>query len=159
MNGEERLIEISNRERKTYCGIADAHGLESFIKCDGMGSAPMTITMRAQLNRQRHAMVYWVTLSDKKASQMSDAIKVAQQDGNWHTPLLLLKNPDFTLEVAFEDSMKDSWSMLPNDRLDPYWSAPSTDCVAHHYEEQTKYANPCTCERCKKAWGNNEEEE
>jgi len=32
-------------------------------------------------------------------------------------------------------------------------------CVAHHYEEQTEHANPCTCERCKKAWGNNEEEE
>jgi hypothetical protein len=95
--------------------------------CEGAGKAPMTLTMRAQLNRQRHSMVYWVTLSDEKAEVMSDAIKVAQQDSNWHTPLLLLKDPDFTLEVAFEHSMKDSWSMIPNDKLDPYWSSADED--------------------------------
>ena len=49
------------------------------------------------------------------------AIKQAQADGDWHAPLLLLKNPDFVDTVAFEDSMKNSWDMLPNDRLDPYW--------------------------------------
>jgi hypothetical protein len=108
---------------KTYCGIADAHGLESFMECEGMAKAPFTLTMRAQLNRQRHAMVYWVELPDDKAEQMNEAIKQAQEDNNWHTPLLLLKNPDFTDTVAFEHSMKDSWDMIPNDRLDPYWSS------------------------------------
>jgi hypothetical protein len=107
---------------KTYCGIADAHGLESFQECKGIGSAPMKITMRASLNRQRHAMVYWVELSDKKAEQLNEVIKQAQKDNDWHKPLLLLKNPDFTDSVAFEDSMKSSWDMLPNDKLDPYWS-------------------------------------
>ena len=110
-----------NEDVKTYCGIADAHGLESFMECEGMGSAPMTLTMRASLNRQRHAMVYWVELSDTKADEMKMAIKQAQADGDWHAPLLLLKNPDFVDTVAFEDSMKNSWDMLPNDRLDPYW--------------------------------------
>tara|TARA_R110002051_G_scaffold176582_3_gene246556 strand:- start:2069 stop:2407 length:339 start_codon:yes stop_codon:yes gene_type:complete len=107
---------------KFYCGIADAHGLESFTECEGMGSATMFLTMRAQLNRQRHAMVYWVELSDEKAEEMSDAIKQAQEDDNWHQPLLLLKNPDFVENVACEDSMKNSWDMIPNDKLDPYWS-------------------------------------
>ena len=62
-----------NEDVKTYCGIADAHGLESFMECEGMGSAPMTLTMRASLNRQRHAMVYWVELSDTKADEMKMA--------------------------------------------------------------------------------------
>tara|TARA_R110001632_G_scaffold88661_3_gene191679 strand:- start:2702 stop:3034 length:333 start_codon:yes stop_codon:yes gene_type:complete len=106
---------------KTYCGIADAHGLESFMECKGMGHAPFTLTMRASLNRQRHAMVYWVELPDDKAEQMNEAIKQAQEDSNWHTPLLLLKNPDFCDTVSFEDSMKTSWEMLPDDKLDPYW--------------------------------------
>ena len=106
---------------KTYCGIADAHGLESFMECEGIGYAPMTITMRAGLNRQRHAMVYWVELPDDKAEQMNEAIEQAQKDNNWHTPLLLLKNPDFVENVSFENSMKSSWDMLPNDKLDPYW--------------------------------------
>ena len=106
---------------KTYCGIADAHGLESFMECEGVGYAPKMITMRAGLNRQRHAMVYWVELSDDKAEKMHNAIKQAQADNNWHTPLLMLKNPDFVENVAFENSMKNSWAMLPDDRLDPYW--------------------------------------
>jgi hypothetical protein len=86
-----------------------------------VGSAPMTLTMRASLNRQRHAMVYWVELPDDKAEQMNEAIRQAQADGDWHEPLLLLKNPDFVEHVSFEDSMKNSWGMIPNDRLDPYW--------------------------------------
>ena len=106
---------------KTYCGIADAHGLESFMECEGVGHAPFVITMRAQLNRQRHALVYWVELTDYKAEEMNEAIKQAQEDNNWHTPLLLLKNPDFAESVAFEKSMKNSWEMIPNDKLDPYW--------------------------------------
>ena len=106
---------------KTYCGIADAHGLESFQECEGMGSAPMTLTMRASLNRQRHAMVYWVELDDEQVEQMNEAIEQARRDNNWHAPLLLLKDPDFIDTVAFEDSMKNSWDLIPNDRLDPYW--------------------------------------
>lgn len=106
---------------KTYCGIADAHGLESFMECEGLGHAPITITMRAQLNRQRHAMVYWVELDDEQAKQVNEAIEQAKKDSNWHMPLLLLKDPDFIDTVAFEDSMKNSWDMIPNDRLDPYW--------------------------------------
>lgn len=107
----------------TYCGIADAHGLESFMECEGVGSAPMTLRMRASMNRQRHALVYWVELPDGKAEQMHEAIRQAQADGDWHEPLLLLKNPEFTETVSFEDSMKGSWDMIPNDKLDPYWGS------------------------------------
>ena len=112
---------ITENTLKTYCGIADAHGLESFMECITMGSAPATLTMRAQLNRQRHAMVYWVELPDDKAERMHEAIRQAQADGDWHEPLLLLKNPDFVEHVSFEDSMKNSWDIIPNDRRDPYW--------------------------------------
>jgi len=106
---------------KTYCGIADAHGLESFMECQEMGYAPVNLTIRASQNRQRHALVYWVQLPDEKAEQMNEAIRQAQADGDWHEPLLLLKNPDFSESVSFEVSMKDSWHMIPNDRLDLEW--------------------------------------
>tara|TARA_R100000734_G_C3298881_1_gene89755 strand:- start:736 stop:1074 length:339 start_codon:yes stop_codon:yes gene_type:complete len=105
----------------TYCGIADAYGLESFMECEEVGSAPMSLTMRARMNRQRHAMVYWVELPDDKVEQMNEAIRQAQEDGDWHEPLLLLKNPDFVENVSFENSMKRSWHMIPNNDLDPGW--------------------------------------
>ena len=106
---------------KTYCGIVDAHGLESFTECEEIGSVPVYFTLRASHNRQRHAMVYWVELPDDKAEEMHEAIRQAQEDGDWHEPLLLLKNPDFVERVSFEDSMKKSWHMIPNDDLDPEW--------------------------------------
>ena len=82
---------------KIFCGIADAHGLESFQQCSEIGAAPNTLGMRA-------------------------AYKQAQEDGNWHIPLLLLKDEDFCGEIAMEDEMKESWKLIPNDSLDPYWS-------------------------------------
>ena len=66
-------------------------------------------------------MVYWVVLPDEKAEEMNEAIKQAQEDGDWHKPLHLLKDPEFVEIVAFEDSMKKSWDLIPNDALDPYW--------------------------------------
>ena len=66
-------------------------------------------------------MVYWVELDDEQVEQMNEAIEQAKKDNDWHKPLLLLKDPDFIDSVAFEDSMKNSWDMIPNDRLDPYW--------------------------------------
>tara|TARA_B100000035_G_scaffold246565_1_gene215256 strand:- start:669 stop:1004 length:336 start_codon:yes stop_codon:yes gene_type:complete len=108
-------------EKKIYCGIADAHGIESFQETSEMGKAPVYFTMRANLNRHRHAMVYWVVLPDEKAEEMNEAIKQAQEDGDWHKPLHLLKDPEFVEIVAFEDSMKKSWDLIPNDALDPYW--------------------------------------
>ena len=38
-------------EKKIYCGIADAHGIESFQETSEMGKAPVYFTMRANLNR------------------------------------------------------------------------------------------------------------
>ena len=107
---------------KIYTGIVDAHGLESFQECQEIGVCSDFLTLRASANRHRHAMVYWVELSDEKAKAMRDAIKQAQKDGDFHIPLLLLKSSDFVDKVAFEKSMKSSWDMIPNDRLDPYWS-------------------------------------
>lgn len=106
---------------KVFCGIVDAHGLESFVQCEKIGSAPNHLGLRAAYNRQRHAMLYWVELSTTKESIMNAAIKQAQRDGNWHNPLLLLKDEHFSQEVAIEDDMKESWELLPDDALDPYW--------------------------------------
>ena len=106
---------------KVFCGIADAHGLESFQETEKMGLAPTMFTFRARANRHRHALVYWVELNDKQERMMQKAIKQAQEDGDWHKPLHLLKNPDFVEFVSFENEMKKSWGMIPNDDLDPYW--------------------------------------
>ena len=67
---------------KVFCGIADAHGLESFQETEKMGLAPTMFTFRARANRHRHALVYWVELNDKQERMMQKAIKQAQEDGD-----------------------------------------------------------------------------
>tara|TARA_B100001778_G_C18525089_1_gene600744 strand:- start:338 stop:667 length:330 start_codon:yes stop_codon:yes gene_type:complete len=106
---------------KIFCGIADCHGLESFFETDKMGVCPSTLGFRVRGNRHRHAVIYWVELNAKQERMMQKAIKQAQEDGEWHKPLHLLKNPDFVENVFPEAKMLKSWKMIPNDDLDPYW--------------------------------------
>ena len=105
---------------KVFCGIADAHGLESFMETSKMGVCPSTIGFRVRANRHRHAVIYWVELNDKQERMMQKAITQAQEDSDWHKPLLLLKNPDFVESVYPEAEMLKSWEMIPNSDLDPY---------------------------------------
>jgi len=54
---------------KTYVGIADAHGVESFM--DGKkGKVPVVLKLRANANRQRHALIYQMQLSDQDRSEV-----------------------------------------------------------------------------------------
>ena len=102
-----------------YTGIADAHGLESFFPVEGNERHQMMIQMRAGLNRQRHALVFEVELDDAQAQ----TIKAILQEGDFIGACQLLHDPNFVDSVGAEQSMVDSWDMIPNDALDPYWSA------------------------------------
>ena len=131
-------IEIHSNE-KVYVGIADAHGLESFRECSGLGKTDFGLSIRATTNRHRHATVYWVVLTPDRVALMETAIEQAREDNDWHKPLLLLKDPDFVENVYPEYEMRRSWDMIPNDSLDPYWSPPED---AGYYETTDAQGNP-----------------
>ena len=61
-----------------YFGIADAHGIESFIKGDPSedknSQQAMILHLRAGANRQRHAVVYVVDIPEEVAEEVDDLI-------------------------------------------------------------------------------------
>lgn len=101
---------------KTFVGIADAHGIESFVPLEGNESNMFYFTMRASLNRQRHALVYQVELDEEREA----IIKKTLSEGNYQLACHLLHQPDFVESVGIEKSMLDSWELIPNPKLDPY---------------------------------------
>ena len=101
---------------KTYIGIADCHGIESFMPLEGNESRMGFLVMRASLNRQRHALVYQVELDDTQAEIM----KTVLDEGDYMKACYMLHDPAFVENVGVEQAMLDSWDMIPNHRLDPF---------------------------------------
>ena len=129
LNGSQMAVEEQQNERVTYCGI------ESFQRKDTVGTQGVFIMqMRAGLNRQRHAVYYEVDIRPKDAEIIMGIIKGKQNkyeaNGIVHSKyayaLLWLKDKDVTPEYGVaaqgcsEDSLFNSWDLIPDPRLDPW---------------------------------------
>ena len=72
--------------------------------------------MRAGANRHRHALVYQVEFDDTQ----EEIFKAVLADGDYIKACDMLHDPSFIENVGVENSMLNSWEMIPNPRLDPY---------------------------------------
>ena len=102
--------------KKTFVGIADCYGVESFLPMEGNEKQLGFLVMRANANRHRHALVYQVELDEKQQS----IIEKTLEEGNYILPCQILHDPAFIDNVGVEQAMLESWEMIPNPRLDPY---------------------------------------
>jgi len=100
---------------KTYIGIADAHGIESFSEKDDCTSFERHCRIiRAGANRQRHAVYFEADLD-------TSAFKVVNEhlnDGNYALALEWLKR--LSVELRSLPDQESSWKLIPNVDLDPY---------------------------------------
>lgn len=138
---------LENDSLNWYYGIADCHGIESFImepsqkrwtqmdrlkelglRDEGSAEDPEKkkfggsinmLMMRARANAQRHPVVYRVLLSDEDA----DSIKSMIEDGEYDNALIFLKDSAQETQIArrFGINPERAWSMIPNHELDPHW--------------------------------------
>lgn len=103
-----------------YFGIADAHGIESFIQGDPTDPEhtmnAMMLDLRAGANRHRHAVVYIVDLSEEAAA----SIQADLDDGLFIEALDNLKGSVETLKLTNLPGAEKSWRLIPNPDLDPY---------------------------------------
>lgn len=103
-----------------YFGIADAHGIESFIKGDPTDPEhsmnAMMLDLRAGANRQRHAVVYIVDLSESTAQDVEDLLEEKDYEG----ALVRLKMSVTNLQLTNLIGAEKSWRLIPNSDLDPY---------------------------------------
>ena len=101
-----------------YYGIADAHGIESFQPYENKKADNFPYVMRADTNRQRHAVYYEITISDIDATVVNALIA----KGEYEKALKIIKKRAITIGFP-EDRNKDytnSWELIPNPKLDPW---------------------------------------
>ena len=104
-------------ESVVYEVLADAHGIEGFFILESKPRVSMAL--RAMANRQRHAVYAQVTMNAETFTEVSRLV-LAQQ---YKEALVYLK--EHALSVGFPENVeamyRNSWQMIPNDRLDPYY--------------------------------------
>ncbi len=101
---------------KAYIGIADAHGIESIVPEEGADThRALILSLRANANRQRHAVSFRAMLDDG-AIALIEALLKAQKFVDALTALKLQAK-----EVKVESPQHErSWHMIPNPKLDPF---------------------------------------
>ena len=106
----------------THFGIADAHGVESFIPFESMETNKdvlFRLQVRAVANRHRHAVMYFVEISHENANIVDTFIA----NGDYHGALISLKG-NASGAVYFTETTarhyEKSWRLIPNPDLDPW---------------------------------------
>ena len=108
-----------------FYGIADAHGIESFrpvtynVDTGDLQIDPRELGMmslRANANRHRHAVVYQVEVGVETAKAVLALIK----DGDFKGALVKLKDEAKTISLAKSPGAEKSWNLIPNSDLDPF---------------------------------------
>lgn len=96
-------------------GIGDAHGIDNFTEM-GDGNSDFCITIRAQSNRQRHAVAFTANMEE---STRDKVLEMCKKGENKSALSFIKSDPD--IELAIEKGWEKSWEMIPNSKLDP-WS-------------------------------------
>ena len=114
--GQRRKIRMK-QEIKTYYGIADAHGIESFFTEEEMHKTKFPYVLRADLNRQRHAVFYEVELLLPDVEVVKQLIK----KGKYQESLQFIKKnlKKLSFPKAQSTDYGKSWKLIPNPDLDP----------------------------------------
>ena len=97
-------------------GIADCYGIESYLDVKEKEKTLNYMVMRARANRQRHAVVYEVEVTEEVNKKVQKLLRVK----NWAMALVALKENALVVSVAKGAGMEKSWGMIPNPELDPY---------------------------------------
>lgn len=101
-------------EVKTYTGIADCHGLESFNEHTDTRTQYF-MSARANANPQRHAVVYE---ADMKRNDASLVVQLCEE--NPETALKFMNTNAIEVRVLGGQRAAKLWNNIPNPKLDPY---------------------------------------
>ena len=128
---------------KTYYGIADCHGIESFICEQDFTTRAMIrqlrdeslilrtktapnqelhesvgmLLWRARANYQRHAVVYSAKLTKVKAHTINNMLAA----GKYIEALTYLKENALEIGVSKAYGQKNMWNKIPNPELEPFY--------------------------------------
>lgn len=127
-----------NTNLETYIGLADCHGLSSFLEDPVINTRLMVSIFgeeeAKEKEKQRNAMLHGMQLSAyhnnqrrtvvyqaKVTKEVADEIKELMQDGEILDALIVLK--DRNTQIALLQGVpnaKKFWEQIPNPDLDPF---------------------------------------
>ena len=120
---------------KDFVGIADCHGIESFMPIDSKDCNVANLEIRAASNPQRHAVVYKVTLNQAQVEEVMDELETARYsevgNGTYHYKQIVRKFKAWDNDKAMTKGLgfpplnlmvsnKKMWKNIPNSKLDPW---------------------------------------
>jgi len=131
-------ITSSEVKYKLYYGIADCHGIESFV-CEqtfainlmkallkgvsvvgtpekSLNANVNMMSWRARANYQRHAVVYTAKVSDEHSKKINSLLEI----GKTVEALKYLKKNALEIGISKEAGQKNMWKKIPNPDLDPF---------------------------------------
>ena len=122
---ESKAAESSIKVRRTharnlekYYGLADAHGIETFEPYVNRKDDSFPYNMRAQLNRQRHALYFEIEIEKVDA----DIVKALLDKKDFITAFKIIKKRAVIIGFPEENrpEYEKSWELIPNPELDPW---------------------------------------
>ena len=106
------------RNLEKYYGLADAHGIETFEPYVNRKDDSFPYNMRAQLNRQRHALYFEIEIEKVDA----DIVKALLDKKDFITAFKIIKKRAVIIGFPEENrpEYEKSWELIPNPKLDPW---------------------------------------
>ena len=106
---------------KEYVGIADCHGIESFVPIDNLTKEDlMMMYIRCESNAQRHALVFKVKLSAEQHRRVQALLNKC----SYILAFKLIKelNSDGKIKhMEISTGKEHLYNRIPNPKLDPYY--------------------------------------
>ena len=105
-----------------HMGIADCHGIESFMPVKGHDRDAFVLLLRAQTNRQRHAVFYVVNINEGVARRINEELAKKNRECYIKALNILKTNtvPNMNLSFPRQFNAEKSWKLIPNPDLDPW---------------------------------------
>lgn len=118
-----------------FYGLADCHGVESFVHevspvarelffapedSENVSAGQYAMCLRAHANPQRHAVAYRVKMEEEDSNKVQEMLKNTQ----YVEALNYIKEHAIELQLGTQYTTKKAaeknWKMIPNPDLDPY---------------------------------------
>ena len=112
-------MSTTTTEKIAYMGVADAHGIESFLPSKEKEDKRGFLLLRATMNRQRHAVFFEIELDEKQAAAVQEELD--KQD--YVAALHVIKSAAAAAgEIALDGGgdVLGSFELIPNPKIDPW---------------------------------------
>ena len=112
-------MSTTTTEKTAYMGVADAHGIESFLPSKDKEDKRGFLLLRAAANRQRHAVFFEIDLDEKQAA----AVQAEIDNQDYVEALRVIKAAaadagEITLDGGGD--VLGSFELIPNPKIDPW---------------------------------------